>query len=152
MKDEAGWSCLHLASSIGDIEAVSLILCHPDATKIISAKNDQGNGPLHYAASKGYTEIARLLVEGGADVLLANKYGQTALHRASALGHAAVIDVLINACPSKAGLIDARDGEGNTALHMACQEGHEAAVAMLLAAGARTDIKNADGELAIKAM
>jgi ankyrin repeat protein len=93
----------------------------------------------------------RLLCESQADVLLTNKYGQTALHRAAALGHVSIIKALIEVSPARlrTNFVDAKDNEGNTALHMAVQDRHEECVAALLDAGALRDIKNDDGQAAM---
>lgn len=96
-------------------------------------------------------KVVRLLCESQADVLLSNKYGQTALHRSAALCHVSIIKTLIDAAPLRlrTNFIDAKDNEGDTALHMAVQDKHEECIAALLEAGARRDIKNNEGRLAI---
>uniref|UniRef100_A0A0D9UXB4 Uncharacterized protein n=1 Tax=Leersia perrieri TaxID=77586 RepID=A0A0D9UXB4_9ORYZ len=56
---------------------------------------DGGETPLHWAAYNGDSELARLLLVRGADVGAANARG-TALHVATAQGHAAVVGVLLD--------------------------------------------------------
>jgi len=154
-----------LAASIGDAEIASIILCHDQARRLLNEKNETGSTPLHYASSKGHLEVhayrcsinfssqqmVRLLLENGADVLVGNRYNQTPLHRAAALGHVSIIRTLVEAVPAKqrASMIDAKDTEGNTALHVARQDGHEEAIAALLELGARKDVVNAEGERAL---
>lgn len=127
------------------------LLCHADAARLVNAKNETGNGPLHYASSKGHVEVVRMLIEAGANVMLENRYGQTALHRASTAGHAGIARELIEACPARlrANFVDGGDREGDTALHVAVQDGREDVVSVLLEAGARRDLKNAAGATAM---
>ena len=47
----------------------------------------QGDTPLHFAARSGFTEFAKLVIERGATIDIANKYGDTALHWAICYGH-----------------------------------------------------------------
>ena len=54
------------AAGTGDIEAVQTILqSHPE---LINQKDDNGATALHYAAFGGHSDVARLLVEHGADI------------------------------------------------------------------------------------
>ena len=49
---------------------------------------------MHYAASRGYLAIATRLLEGGADLTLRNKYGNTALDYARLHGKREVVALL----------------------------------------------------------
>ncbi|KAF8418711.1 ankyrin repeat-containing domain protein [Tirmania nivea] len=53
-----------------------------------------GNTPLHHASENGHQEIAKLLIERGADAAAANMYGNTPLHRASENGHQEIAKLL----------------------------------------------------------
>jgi len=63
-------------------------------------------------------EIARLLVENGANVNIHDKYGATPLHRAASIGNEAVLKFLVQV---KGIRLDGRDCEGNTPLHSAIE-------------------------------
>lgn len=54
-----------------------------------------GNSPLHTAASKGRADIARLLLEGGADPNFQNHYKETPLHAAVKEGHIELVKLLV---------------------------------------------------------
>jgi hypothetical protein len=41
----------------------------------MSAKNEDGFTPLHLASQEGHIEVARIIIEGGADVMVQNKEG-----------------------------------------------------------------------------
>ena len=70
----------------------------------------------------GDPNVARLLIDRGADVSAANKYGSTPLHRASEAGHEAVARLLVD----RGADVSAADEDGSTPLHRALQRGHEA--------------------------
>ena len=44
----------------------------------IDDKNNKGNTPIHLAASWGYTETVKLLLENGGDPYITNNAGETA--------------------------------------------------------------------------
>jgi len=78
--------------------------------------------PLHVAAAKGHVDVARLLLERGADVNAKESvYDATPLHIAALYGHADVARLLLEhgANPS------IRDKDGGTPLDVAREEGHE---------------------------
>jgi ankyrin repeat protein len=67
-----------------------------------------GNTELHIAAVQGSTDMARLLVECGADVNAINEYGHTPLYYAARHGHRRTADALI-----AAGARESTIGEAN---------------------------------------
>ena len=54
-----------------------------------------GNTPLHCAALGGDPEVARMLLEGGADVEAGNSEGDRPLHLAAGAGNLAVLRLLL---------------------------------------------------------
>ena len=54
-----------------------------------------GNTPLHCAALGGDPQVARLLLEGGADVEACNSEGDRPLHLAAGAGNLAVLRLLL---------------------------------------------------------
>ena len=88
--------------------------------------NDQGNWPLHFAASHRNVHVARILV-GNQDVCVANKFGHTALHIAATQGDMEMVDVLLKHTD-----IDCADSNGYTALHMAAFNNEALVVHQLL--------------------
>ena len=56
---------LHLAAQDGDLDAVSRLLAEGED---INAFDDLGKTPLHYAADREHVEVARYLIEHGANV------------------------------------------------------------------------------------
>ena len=54
-----------------------------------------GFTPLHIACVYGHFELARLLLEAGADIQAKTKNGYMALHLAAQYGHQWIIDLLL---------------------------------------------------------
>ena len=73
--------------------------------------------PLHMASLRGYEQVARVLLECGADVTAQNDDSETPLHVASKEGHLQVVRVLLKHGASTS----ARDKVGSTPLHLALQ-------------------------------
>ena len=80
----------------------------------------------------GDLEIAHLLIAWGADPLVANKDGWTALHTAAWCGHEAVAGLLIDGGAD----VLAVDKDGSTPLHRAVRKGFEEMARLLIDRGA----------------
>lgn len=88
---------------------------YSQAGAAVNAADTQGKTALMYAASKGNTQVVRLLLEAGADVNFANRRGETALLEAACYGRAGAIRALLQAGAD----VNARDKDGKTPLLMA---------------------------------
>jgi ankyrin repeat protein len=65
---------------------------------LIHAKDKDGSTPLHCAAWKGHFDVARILLEAGAEVDAHNEnshWGSTPLHAAAHANQKAVVELLI---------------------------------------------------------
>jgi hypothetical protein len=85
------------------------------------------NTPLHFAASKGCAEVAKLLLRHGADPNVQDKRGQTPLHDAASKGHVDVARLLLEhgADPS------IRNRDGKTPLDLARESGHREVASLI---------------------
>jgi len=84
---------IHSATVIGDLEAIQQ---HIQAGSDLDASEPTlGSSALISAAVFGKTEIARALIEGGADVNLQNNEGSTALHSAAFLCRLEIVKMLL---------------------------------------------------------
>ncbi|CAF9930466.1 MAG: hypothetical protein GOMPHAMPRED_005663 [Gomphillus americanus] len=111
----------------------------------VGMKNDMGQTALHFCVSKNNLDVARKLVANGASARVKDKRSQLPLHRAAAVGSVPLINLLLeNKSP-----LNATDYAAQTALHHAISEGHGDAALVLLKAGAESDKKDVDGNLAI---
>jgi ankyrin repeat protein len=99
----------------------------------INTFNADGHTALHLAVQVGAEQLAKDLIEDGADVeARASPTSPTPLHLAAAAGHAAIIPLLIT--PKT---LDAEDVDNKTPLQLAVRSFHYAAAAALVAAGAQ---------------
>ncbi|XP_058807209.1 ankyrin repeat domain-containing protein 17-like [Phymastichus coffea] len=117
----------------------------------IDAQDENGDTLLHHAANNREHDIAAYLTRIGADVLIMNKDGKTALHIAVARKLNLVTDgIVMNVARNKLRqLLDKKiKGRGNTALHLAAQIGNFNVVLYLLHCGANFEIKNNDNKKA----
>ncbi len=90
-----GWSPLHLAAAFGGPKASCILLARGAKLGRVS-RNPQRRQPLHSAVALGRSLITtRCLIEAGADVNARQSGGYTALHHASALGHAEMVSLLL---------------------------------------------------------
>lgn len=74
--NKTGWTPLHYASTHGHLAIMQMLL---DEHAYIDAESPNGTTPLMMAAHYGTTEAVRLLLEAGADPLLKNQLGLTAI-------------------------------------------------------------------------
>ena len=85
--------------------------------------------------------MAKLLLDGGADVDQANNNGATPLLISSQQGHQGVMTLLL----AKSAKVDRARSSGATALFMGSKNGHQEAVKLLLAKGATVDQTSKSG-------
>lgn len=101
---------IHAATLIGDLETIKQ---HIQAGTDLNQKEPAvGSTPLISAAVFGRTEIAKALIEAGADVNLQNNEGSTALHTAAFVGRLEIVELLLSNGANK----DLLNNYGSTAL------------------------------------
>jgi len=138
--DSKGQSGLYLAVRDQSLKAAAALIVWPKTN--VELRTAQDESPLMMASLKGQLDLARKLVDRGADV---NKPGWTPLHYAATNGHLKVMELLLN----ENAYIDAASPNGTTPLMMAAHYGSPAAVKLLLEAGADPTIRNQLGLTAI---
>jgi ankyrin repeat protein len=97
--------------------------------------------PLHLASKEGHVDIARFLIEHGADAGARDNDNCTPLHWASQQGHSEVVRVLVE----RGVEVNARDHSDWTPLHAASQNGRLEVVRFLLEHGADADASDRGG-------
>mmetsp|Transcript_1677 Transcript_1677/g.3956 ORF Transcript_1677/g.3956 Transcript_1677/m.3956 type:complete len:629 (-) Transcript_1677:144-2030(-) len=99
---------MHTAVFYGNLELVRLFL------NFYKSIDVQGRGlrtPLLLAASRGCSDIVKVLIQAGADPLFRDQHGRTAVHAAADSGEVGICEVLLRRCPDAAA---ARDGAGRS--------------------------------------
>lgn len=95
--NKPGWAPLHYAATNGHIDIMNLLL---EESAYIDAASPNGTTPLMMASQYGNESSVKLLLEAGADPLLKNAQGLSALdfaHRASRLVSVNIISAFVRA-------------------------------------------------------
>ncbi|MHC4715724.1 MAG: ankyrin repeat domain-containing protein, partial [Planctomycetota bacterium] len=130
------------AAALGKVEQVRAFLkADPQAARAMAMGRIS---PLHIAAAGGHEEVARILLDAGADVEAGAGTWVPPLTLAAGMGHANVVNLLLD---SGAG-IDAKDGDGGTPLGTAAYQGRKDIVKLLLDRGAAANTAGRDSPLA----
>jgi uncharacterized protein len=168
-KDETGTSALLLSIYFGRKEMTARLLERRSETtfleacaaglsdrvqqmvrtnpSIVNERSHDGWTPLHLASFFGHAEVARTLLDAGADVtaISKNREANLPINAAGAGRHSEIVRLLIDrGCP-----VDARGSDaGYTPLHLAAHEGNADLIRFLLKRGADRSLKNAQQETA----
>jgi uncharacterized protein len=107
--------------------------------KLLQAHNSDGWTPLHLAAFFGHAELAKALLDQGADVdrQSSNHMKNRPLHAAAAGGHVPLVELLLKRGANP----NATQEGGWTSLHSAAQAGNRAMLEVLLANGAHVNAR-----------
>lgn len=123
----------------GDIEQLRILLeAGGDPNE---AETDEHWQPLLEAAHHDYVEVARLLLNAGADMSLRNEGGETALRMAIQQGSLGVFRLLVE----RGCKLDMEQDEPAWLLTQSAGQGHLELVEWLLAQGVNVDITNDSG-------
>lgn len=111
----------------------------------LSARDRHGYTPAHWVALNGNVEMMRYLIERLApiDLPCLGTQGPRPIHWACRKGHAAVVQVMLQAGVN----VNAADFKGLTPLHVACMYGRTATAAYLLGMGALNHLTDINGKL-----
>lgn len=93
-----GWTPLHYAVSLGNLELVEFLVEHGAN---INAKDINGVTPLHIAAKNGHFSIVKFLVKHGALIDVVDIYGKTPIDYAREGGHKSIVKYLTNKLMNK---------------------------------------------------
>lgn len=124
-----------------------------DSPELLNAVDEFGKTPLIVAASCGFKDIGRLLIDAGANVNIKDKVGgRSALMWATWSGYTEFVKLLVDPMfaeeISQLDLMDSFDGK--TALMYAASSGHIDVLRLLIDAGAGLDIQQeTDGRTAL---
>lgn len=129
-----GATSLHSAASLGDLSKVATLLKH---NSYIDTRDHNGQTPLHYSIRSGNTEVAKYLIDNGANLNIQdNPYRQTAkyaysktpLHYAIESGNTEIVKYLIDRGANP----NIQDAYSETPLYSAIYSGNTEIVKYLL--------------------
>ena len=134
VRDDAvvyGTSTFILASERGYLEIVQALLGREGTD--VNKGGLGGDTALHWAAREGHIEVARALLQAGANARKSNEEGQTPLHLASREGHIEIVRALLEAGAGA----DVRkcDKNGWSPISYACEGKHFEVFRALVEAG-----------------
>jgi ankyrin repeat protein len=109
---------------------------------LVSRKDIEGRTPLHWAAEKGYKDIAELLLINRAEIDVVSNYGATPLQLAAKEGCKGVVELLL----ARDAAVDASQNSSLTPLIWATMKGHKDIAALLLAKGADVNARDSAGQ------
>jgi ankyrin repeat protein len=125
-----GGTMLCFACLEGRTEIAKMLI----SKKVDLDKEYEGSGmtPFYIATFGGYTEIAKDLIDNGADFIKANSMGMSPFMVGCKVGHTEIVKALI----AKGGIdLNQTLRDGTTPLYMACEKGHTEIVKALIAKG-----------------
>lgn len=130
----------------GHVEEV-VRLMDEDPSLLERADARRNDGLVRHAAESGQLEMARLLIERGANIHATAMGGRTALHGAAELGHEGLTAFLL----SKGAQADRKEKKGRTPLMLACDGNHLGVVRVLVEhmGGKGLEERNVDGYTAL---
>lgn len=131
---------IHDAVRSGDLEKVKTLL--QSHAEWLNSPDQNHKTPLHHALASGHIDMAKYLIERGADIDLKDKDKAAPLHNAAFLGSLEVVDLLLK---KGAAALNEGNFRGQTPLHFACERGHPAVVTRLLDAGADIEARDMIG-------
>ena len=138
---------IHSAARMRDVDAVRQELAAGVAVDVVNGRAENGDGKntaLWFAAQGPRTngvDIARMLIEAGADVDKQCEHGRTALHMAAAWGHADVVQLLLEK-GAQMNVVPGGFDYAGTGLHYAAFNSHRPMVEFLLDNGADRNVKD----------
>lgn len=125
-----GWQLAHFAAMWCNEEMMEELIESGDD---INATAKDGTTPLYVAVTKGRSNIAKLLIDAGADINIpAEDWKWKPIQKAANRGHYEICKMLIE----KGADINEKTITGKNALHIAIQQGHTKIVKLLVESGA----------------
>ncbi|KAG7457247.1 B-cell lymphoma 3 protein [Solea senegalensis] len=137
--DRHGQTALHLCCEYHQRECLSVVLSRSSSPTCLEIRNYEGLSPLHLAVLRGRKDLARMLLDAGADINAMDiKSGQSPLMHAVESNNADMVHFLIE----NGSDVNSQSYSGNTALHGACGRDQADTVRLLLKSGADSSLKN----------
>ena len=141
VRDLQGRSMLHIACEEGNVSLVRTLILNSKAD--VTARDNEGNTPLHVAAMSGRENFNLLINEFGCDFKVKGHMGRSPLHLACLLGKDLVVRLISEHAPSTIWMVD---DNGDTPLHLCAREGKTECVTALLELDPPVMVRNNSGQ------
>lgn len=142
LKNQNQSSALQFASLHGYAAVATFLLMQSEVVQRIDDMNASGYSALHCAAREGHVEIARLLLDHGANIEVTSD-GWHPLHTACVKDHVEIARLLL----SRGANVNAAMGDGVTPLHHAVLHGSVKLAELLLDVGAGVETCAGDSRM-----
>ena len=149
IKDENGYTALHLAAFKNNFELTSLIIGEAKKglglatgnkiSNFINEKTNEGFTALHYATSNGNIKLVKLLMENGATLDVVTNLGKNVMHVAAESNQPSMLVYFLLYEGQDISFVDEN---GSTPLHWACYGGAFETVWYLLNLGANINAQD----------
>jgi len=128
------WTALHYACYMGHLAVVEALLTSMQKLDV-NSQTENGYTPLMLAADRGHIDIARLLIECGADIHVTNAKGKTAIYVAREREYHDIATFLTECSSSKREELDGMDLKASfrNQLFKFAEEGDATKLGVLLA-------------------
>ncbi|NNF84361.1 MAG: hypothetical protein HKM29_04310 [Deltaproteobacteria bacterium] len=110
--------------------------------ELLEVRDVNGMTPLFLAAVFDQPEIVRLLLDSGADMHAANRFGAMPFHQAAYAGHRRIVEMLLE----RGEKVDMKDGDDRTALHLTAWNNRHEIALLLIEKGARVNTGDSAGK------
>ena len=141
-----GGTVLMYAALGNQLDMLKFLKQQVPGNEYLDAQSTNGWTAIMIAAAKGFDGAVKLLVDDGADPWLADAYQWSPLMRAIDNQHAGVVRYLLT-LPNAS--VNQQNENGSTALHIAVLKGDIESAQLLLASGAKTEIKDKNSMAAV---
>jgi ankyrin repeat protein len=135
---------IHDAIKDGDFARVQALV--DSNREVVDKQDESGKSPLHLAIERGFSDIARYLIEQGADVNVPDSSHESPLHHCASRGNLEIGRLLLERGSTSINdsSVSKYDGfVGNwTPLHLACLRSHPAMTRLLLDYGADIEVRD----------
>ena len=127
-------STLHVAAGMGNVDMCQVLMesgVSPNIQLDSRGGHREGETPLHFAAVENRADVARVLLEAGADMYIASHHGHTAMHVASGVGHVDVMREILQH-GFNADITHTLNEYSSLPIHLAATSGNLEAVKLLV--------------------
>lgn len=142
--NEEKWNLLHVAARRGYMELAELLIAANPPIHL-NAQTNTGWTALQMAVYINHSDMARLLIQKGANIELYNQERWTAFHIAAKSGNTEILEDLMQHSKDPRSSINAQNAQDWIPLHLACMENHLGVISFLIQRGSELNTSGVSG-------